>query len=621
MAAAPPPAPPRILLAGDAHGRLHQLFKRVKSVNQSTGPFNALLCVGQFFSPEVGEEDSPPGDFADYLEGRAAVPIPTYFTGDYGPTAPRLLSKAAADARGFAPGGIQICPNLFWLRGSALFNLHGLSVAYLSGKRGLGGPGCYSQDDVDALRALAEEPGIVDLFLTYPLLAPLTKLDGTNEWPAGVVNGADTSKVPPQVLEPQGYDPVVAELVTEIKPRYHIAGTKGVFYSREPYVNDSSLHVTRFIGLANVGNKEKQKFIHAISPTPASTMSSADIHARPPNATLSPYVAPAKSVPVEDTPKRPAENTDLQYWRYDVKRQRQGQNDGSLLCFKFTSSGSCPRGSNCNFKHDEEAREHCQRNVCFEFLNKGKCGKGPECRFAHSLTEEAAVRDAKPRSDQRPVESSCWFCLSSPDVESHLVISIGDGYYCALAKGPLVPEHVLVIPVEHFPTTITMPAEPEAELRRYKNALGKYFEKQGKAAVYFEWVSQQSRHANLQAVPVPLSKAASVEKIFHLAAKRLGFELSVVNPDGDANQGRELLRSQYDSKSGLFYVELPDGTLLLHMLGSREKFPAQFGREVLAGLLSMADRADWRNCKLSKEEEIKMVDDFKQGFREFDPAE
>jgi diadenosine tetraphosphate (Ap4A) HIT family hydrolase len=106
-------------------------------------------------------------------------------------------------------------------------------------------------------------------------------------------------------------------------------------------------------------------------------------------------------------------------------------------------------------------------------------------------------------SDRRPVESSCWFCLSSPDVESHLVISIGDGYYCALAKGPLVPEHVLVIPVEHFPTTITMPAEPEAELRRYKNALGKYFEKQGKTAVYFEWVSQQSRHANLQ-VMIPL---------------------------------------------------------------------------------------------------------------------
>ncbi|BAF24911.1 zinc finger CCCH domain-containing protein 59 isoform X1 [Oryza sativa Japonica Group] len=609
-AASPSPAtPPRILLAGDANGRLHQLFKRVTSVNQSTGPFHALLCVGQFFSPDAGDGDGGGGgEVADYLEGRAAVPIPTYFTGDYGPAAPRLLAKAASSARGFSPGGIQICPNLFWLRGSARFTLHGLSVVYLSGRKGPGGPGCYSQDDVDALRALAEEPGIVDLFLT-------------NEWPAGVVNGVDTSNAPSQISDPHGYDPVVAELVAEIKPRYHIAGSKGVFYAREPYVSDSAAHVTRFIGLANVGNKEKQKFIHAISPTPASTMSSVDIHARPPNTTLSPYISPAKSVPVEETPKRPAEDADLQYWRYDVKKQRHGEAGGNRLCFKFTSSGSCPRGSKCNYRHDEEAREHYNRNVCFDFLNKGKCEKGPECRFAHSLSDEGAVRDTKPRSERRRVESSCWFCLSSPDVESHLVISIGEGYYCALAKGPLVPNHVLVIPVEHCSSTLKMPVEAEAELGRYKDALAKYFEKQGKIAIYFEWVSQQSRHANLQAVPVPLSKASSVKKIFHLAAQRLGFEFSVVNPDGDANRARELLRSECDSKSSLFYVELPEGSVLLHLVDSNEKFPAQFGREVLAGLLSMADRADWRNCKVSKEEEIQMVDDFKQGFREFDPAE
>lgn len=478
----------------------------------------------------------------------------------------------------------------------------------MSGRKGPGGPGCYSQDDVDALRALAEEPGIVDLFLT-------------NEWPAGLVNGVDTSNAPSQISDPHGYDPVVAELVAEIKPRYHIAGSKGVFYAREPYVNDSAAHVTRFIGLANVGNKEKQKFIHAISPTPASTMSSVDIHARPPNTTLSPYISPAKSVPVEETPKRPAEDADLQYWRYDVKKQRHGEAGGNRLCFKFTSSGSCPRGSKCNYRHDEEAREHYNRNVCFDFLNKGKCEKGPECRFAHSLSDEGAVRDTKPRSERRRVESSCWFCLSSPDVESHLVISIGEGYYCALAKGPLVPNHVLVIPVEHCSSTLKMPVEAEAELGRYKDALAKYFEKQGKIAIYFEWVSQQSRHANLQAVPVPLSKASSVKKIFHLAAQRLGFEFSVVNPDGDANRARELLRSECDSKSSLFYVELPEGSVLLHLVDSNEKFPAQFGREVLAGLLSMADRADWRNCKVSKEEEIQMVDDFKQGFREFDPAE
>lgn len=54
---------------------------------------------------------------------------------------------------------------------SYLLHLYaGLSVAYLSGRRSSGVQlfGTYSQDDVDALRAIAEEPGIVDLFLTYP---------------------------------------------------------------------------------------------------------------------------------------------------------------------------------------------------------------------------------------------------------------------------------------------------------------------------------------------------------------------------------------------------------------------------------------------------------------------
>lgn len=46
-----------------------------------------------------------------------------------------------------------------------------LSIAYLSGRQSSGGQsmGTYSEDDVDALRALAEEAGKIDLFLTYPI--------------------------------------------------------------------------------------------------------------------------------------------------------------------------------------------------------------------------------------------------------------------------------------------------------------------------------------------------------------------------------------------------------------------------------------------------------------------
>ncbi|KAH7686484.1 CCCH zinc finger domain-containing protein [Dioscorea alata] len=607
---------PRILLCGDVLGRINLLFKRVLSVTKSAGPFDALLIVGQFL-PESPDLVS---DLSDFIDGRSAVPIPTYFIGDYGCGASQILSVASQHPsnRGFKTDGLQLCANLFWLRGSGRFSLHGLSVVYLSGKSlpDAEGNGRYSRDDVDALRALAEEPGIVDIFMT-------------NEWPSGVVNGADTSAAPPGVMDPSGCDSVVAELVAEIKPRYHIAGTKGVFYDREPYSNIDAAHVTRFIGLAAVGNKEKQKFIHAISPTPASTMSAADICSKPPNTTLSPYVVTEKKSHSREATKRSVnDDIDAQYWRYDVSKKRQRQGQGGVarekLCFNFTSRGSCARGENCNFRHDDDARVQYQRNVCFDFLNLGKCERGPDCKFNHEFMEEGDTKgkhgSQNTGTSRRSLGKRCWFCLSSSDVESHLILSVGESWYLALAKGPLVDHHVLLVPIEHHPHTLTMSPDAEKELGIFKNAVNMYFKKQGKAVIFFEYLLQNISHANLQAIPIPLSKVSNTQLIFNLASKKLGFEFAIISAQGDRNEGRKLLRSQFEGKSSVFYVELPDGTILWHSVDEKDKFPVQFGREVLAGLLNVADRADWRNCKMSKEDEIKMAETFKMGFEEFDPA-
>ncbi|KAI8029188.1 Zinc finger CCCH domain-containing protein 64 [Camellia lanceoleosa] len=170
-------APPRILLCGDVLGHLNQLFKRVSSFNKSVGPFDTLFYVDQFFpdSPDYLEE------LMDYIKGRSQIPLPTYFIGDYDGGGKKGLADPNKDSanRGFKMDGLRICGNLYCLKGSGKFTLHGLSVAYLSGRHSVSSQqfGTYSQDDVDALRALVEEPGMVDLFLT-------------NEWPSGVTNRA-----------------------------------------------------------------------------------------------------------------------------------------------------------------------------------------------------------------------------------------------------------------------------------------------------------------------------------------------------------------------------------------------------------------------------------------------
>ena len=67
----------------------------------------------------------------------------------------------------------------------------------------------------------------------------------------------------------------MAELAALVRPRYHFAGTKNVFYARPPYMNadlGAGAHVTRFIGLASVGNMAKQKSLHALGLVPAASM-------------------------------------------------------------------------------------------------------------------------------------------------------------------------------------------------------------------------------------------------------------------------------------------------------------------------------------------------------------
>ncbi|XP_042057681.1 zinc finger CCCH domain-containing protein 64-like [Salvia splendens] len=602
-------AAPRILLCGDARGRLAQLFKRVSSVNKSAGPFDALLCVGQFFpdAPEQLEE------FNDYVEGRSKIPIPTYFIGDYGIAAPKTLGAAAKDSAnlGFKMDGLKVCENLYWLRGSGKFLLDGLSVAYLSGRQSANSQqfGTYSQDDIDSLRALIEEPGIVDVFLT-------------NEWPIGVTNGAASSGIPSGMDLSVG-DSNISELVAEIKPRYHIAGSAGVYYDREPYANIGAVHVTRFIALGPVGNKDKQKFIHALSPTPASKMSASELCTKPPNTTLSPYSLEKEIGSGNGATKRSGESvSDSQYWRYDVsKRQKHGDGAGDRLCFKFVSSGSCQRGDKCHFRHDEDAREQSLRGVCFEFLNKGKCERGPDCTYKHELKEEGKALSGKQSGSGTGSlnrSKECWFCLSSPNLESHLITSIGEHCYCALAKGPLVQDHVLIIPIEHLPNTLSLPPECEKDLSKLRGSLQACFKRQGKEVVFFEWVSKRGTHANLQVVPIPTSKASSVEQIFNLAAKKLGFTFATLKND-NYMEARKSLGMHLNRNQSLFYVEVPGGTILSHAVEENENFPFQFGREVLAGLLNMADKADWRNCQLSKDEEAEMAEKFKRQFKEYDP--
>ncbi|KAK6941372.1 LOW QUALITY PROTEIN: Cwf19-like protein, C-terminal domain-2 [Dillenia turbinata] len=406
--------------------------------------------------------------------------------------------------------------------------------------------------------------------------------------------------MPSQISDETGTVSTVSELIAEMKPR----------------ISPESSYLI--------------KFIHALSPPPASSMTTAEICLKPPNTTSSPY---NKKQLIQ---RKQLSILVLAFPIHSIggmMRPGNGKNMKKMAVSCVSNlhlQGHVHGGKNATFGM-MDARDQFLRGVCFDFINKGKYERGPDCSYKHSLQDEGESMSTK-RSQADSARSNsegfslheffkskdCWFCLSSPSVESHLLNSIGESNYCALAKGPLVQGHVLLVPIEHLSNTLSLASPYEAELSKFQESLKMCFKNQGKEVIFFEWIQKRATHANLQAIPVPLSKASVAQNIFNLAAKKLGFSFTTTK-NKNSSEGRKLLKSQFDKEHSFFYVELPDCTILSHCMEENENFPVQFGREVLAGLLNIADRADWRNCKTSKEEEMQMVADFKNRLEEFDP--
>ncbi|XP_008122722.1 CWF19-like protein 1 [Anolis carolinensis] len=541
---APPERPLRLLVCGDVEGRLEALFARVRAVQKKSGPFELLLCVGNFF----GSAREP--EWEDFRGGAKKAPIPTFVLG----------ANNAETAGHFPdPGGCELAENITYLGHKGVFSgASGLQIAYLSGTESTQEPAPahgFSARDVANLRAsLLSAPGFkgVDILLTSP-------------WPKGIQAFGNSTPGPVQSQAP-GSSELVSLLAASLKPRYHFAALQKLYYERLPYRNHAVLqeaaqHASRFIALANVGNAEKSKYLYAFSILPMASMDPAELVKQPQDVTESPYRQPwgSKGSASHLLPGAKGEDTELaSQFFFDLSRKPKGR--------KRPAEGE---------------------------------GRGKQ--------------QQPPRSRLPPLPpAACWFCLASPQVEKHLVVSIGSQCYLALAKGALCADHVLILPVGHCQSVVELPGDVVEEVEQYKAALRRFFGSRGKRCVVYER-NFRSQHLQLQVVPVPQQRcsAEDIKEAFLAQAEEQRIELMEI-PEHSA------LKQIVQPGTPYFYVELDSGEKLLHRI--RKSFPLQFGREVLCSpaVLDLPGRADWRACKLAPEEEAAAAQDFRRAFEPFD---
>lgn len=85
-------------------------------------------------------------------------------------------------------------------------------------------------------------------------------------------------------------------------------------------------------------------------------------------------------------------------------------------------------------------------------------------------------------------------------------------FFC-FSLGGLVQEHFLICPIEHHQSSVDQPQEVLDEISKFKDALNKFYNQNGKVAVFFER-NYKTSHMQLQVIPIPKNATKHLKDTF-----------------------------------------------------------------------------------------------------------
>jgi len=262
----------KILTCGSVNGRIAKFFKKISSINKKNGPFELVLCCGDFFDTS----DDSKKEWELCQKGKLSVDVPIYILGPSKSELREFYSSNSAEA------GDELSNNVICLgRKGMLKTMSGLQIAYMSMSS--------NKDELSDVAALKKLVDNDDNFIGVDILI-------TSSWPKDVTKYMKTE------IKETNSSGAVSRLASFTKPRYHFSSDHKSFFERLPYRNHQVLkedqqHISRFISLAPFGNKDGEKAIYALSIKPLEKMSREELIKQPTDATEFPYRAVNASTP------------------------------------------------------------------------------------------------------------------------------------------------------------------------------------------------------------------------------------------------------------------------------------------------------------------------------------
>lgn len=633
----------RILVIGPVKGKFEPFVEKMNSINEKSGPFHFILCVGDFFNADSLEEDAKPLEnlSVDVYFGVGRFDLPTWAREKLSVNNGKLYEKVSflgscgqmTTAEGikvcFAGGAFDTDTYLKDMNDGADFDTT-FCASY--NKTALASLQQKVADNF--LESKAENYG-VDVLVTFdwPWGAQLespkyTAAAKDNKLPANLKSGSD------------GANRAIANLARAIQPRYHFSASIESFFEREPYTNDvpfehksqvplKAKHCTRFLSLAPF-MKDNERWYYAMSMVPLKYASIDSLCAVPANATKMPFLDK------DSLKKRGHDEAETNPILFATKKSKK-EVPANYVCHKCNNGG------------------HWIQD-CTQTKEKAGRRPPPETYTCHSCGEKGHwIQDCKIRQEKEAKRASfgekigqkddtCWFCppdfsdqQAADKFAAHLLLYCSDSAYVSLAKGPLVDNHYLVVPMCHFPSSLYLRDHEDVEHGKLYNELNSMTAKLAdwihnslnQDAISFEVYGgdamKSMMHVCQHVMPIPSEKSKALRSSIVEEAAKYGWKLASEGTEHGDNGAffRFSIHAKEGDSETLVFVPSPaaDASPNSEVSAAQKKESSkrkprgpsiQVGRFILADLLEVPERKNWHACSVAKEDEETAANNVKE---------
>lgn len=218
---------------------------------------------------------------------------------------------------------------------------------------------------------------------------------------------------------------------------------------------------------------------------------------------------------------------------------------------------------------------------------------------------------------QQKIEDTCNFCLKGSKIAKHLVIALGERTLLMLPqRGEIGFGHCFIVPLEHVSSVTAVDEDVYTEIKNFKKCVARMYATMKQEAIFLEMACDKRRHTYIECVPLP--RETSMEAPIY-------FKKGLLDADEEWSQHKKVIdtagkgiRRSVPKGFPYFNVEFGcSGGGFAHVVEDETKFPRNFGRDILLGMLSMEPERMHRQRR-THQDEVAVVSKFVEKFQPFD---